>query len=243
MMKVLSIDETAVLTTPEVFVASDGFRLNYRKYSPAIQPGTKVPLVLFMHGAGERGGDNRAQLVHGVPGLVTYLRQTGTPAIVIAPQCPAEPTKWVEVDWGKTSHTMPSEPSRPMKAVLELLDKALASGKVDLDRVYVTGISMGGYATWDIIQRRASDFAAAMPLCGGGDTSLAPRLVNLPLWVFHGEKDGAVPVCRSRDMVAAIKSAGGTKVKYSETPGAGHDIWTAAYSDKEVWDWFFSNRR
>ncbi len=243
MMKVLSIDEAAVFTTPEVHVASDGFRLNYRRYSPVVQPGTKVPLVLFMHGAGERGDDNHAQLVHGVPALVTYLRTTNTPAIVIAPQCPAAPGQWVEVNWGNPSHTMPAEPSRPMKAVFELLDKEMASGKVDPDRVYVTGISMGGYATWDILQRRGADFAAAMPLCGGGDLALAPRLVDIPLWVFHGEKDDAVPVCRSRDMVAAIKAAGGTKVQYRETPGAGHDIWTAAYSEKEVWNWLFSNRK
>lgn len=242
-MNVLPVDSTAVFTTPEVFVPGDGPRLNYRLYKPALQPGAKVPLVLFLHGSGECGSDNRSQLVHCVPALVSYLRAKDAKAIVVAPQCQSMQDGWVDIDCIRRRAAMPAEPTRTMKGVIGLLDSMVASGMVDASRVYVTGLSLGGFGTWDLIQRRAQSFAAAMPLCGGGDVSLAPKLAGLPIWVFHGEKDPAVPVECSREMVRAIDAAGGRKILYSETPGAGHDIWTAAYSDEAVWDWLFEQRK
>lgn len=225
----------------KVFKNAEGEALNYRIYQPENLPdGKKVPLVFFFHGAGERGNDNRAQLKHDVSNLVQYALEK-EPAIVIAPQCPTG-MQWVNTNWSAPSHLMPSMPSMPMKLALQLLQEAISTLPVDPDRVYVTGISMGGYGTWDIIQRKPGLFAAAIPICGGGDTTRAPLLKALPIWAFHGDKDGAVPVSRSRDMFKAIKDCGGN-IQYREYPGAGHDVWTRTYADKTVLVWLFSQKR
>lgn len=126
-----------------------------------------------------------------------------------------------------------------MRMAMELLDKIMADKHIDKNRIYVTGLSMGGFATWEILQRESAKFAAAMPVCGGADLRYANQMLNLPLWVFHGDADATVPVKRSRDMVAAINSAGG-HAKYTEYPGVGHDAWRKTYSDPAVWDWLFS---
>lgn len=231
----------ADLTTPQTFQTPEGEVLKYRIHVPANLPaGKKVPLVLFLHGAGERGDDNVAQLKHGVADLIRFGMTNGE-AIVIAPQCPAG-TQWVNTNWSAPSHLMPSMPSTPMKLALLLLQDALSKMPVDPDRVYVTGISMGGYGVWDILQRKPALFAAAIPICGGGDTTLAPKLKNIPIRVFHGEKDSAVMVSRSRDMVKALQNCGG-KVQYREYPNAGHDVWTRTYADKTVLKWLFDQRR
>ena len=230
----------AELTTPEIYKADSGETLNYRIFLPAnIPAGKRVPLVFFFHGAGERGDDNLAQLKHGVTDLIRYAMTNG-PAIVIAPQCPKE-LQWVNTNWSAPSHIMPSMPSTPMKLALLLLQDKMATLPVDPSRVYVTGVSMGGYGTWDVIQRKPDLFAAAIPICGGGDATRAPSLKNIPIWAFHGDKDTAVPVTRSRDMVAALKACGG-KVQYREYPGAGHDVWTRTYADPAVLAWLFSQR-
>ena len=137
---------------------------------------------------------------------------------------------------------MPKGPSESMKLVLELLDKTLKECPVDERRVYVTGLSMGGYGTWDIVQRYPNLFAAAMPMCGGGDPALARTIREVPIWAFHGDSDKAVPVKRSRQMVSALWQCDGN-VRYREYPGVGHNCWEAAYSDAAVLDWFFSQTR
>ncbi len=236
------IAQTAVeLTTPQTFQSAEGESLNYRIHVPQSLPaGRKVPLILFFHGAGERGDDNLAQLKHGVTELIRYSMTNGE-AVVIAPQCPAG-MQWVNTNWSAPSHVMPSMPSTPMKLALLLLQDTLAKLPVDPARVYVTGISMGGYGTWDILQRKPDLFAAAIPICGGGDASLAPKIKQVPTWVFHGDKDAAVPVSRSRDMVKALQACGG-KVQYREYPNAGHNVWTRTYADRAVLDWLFAQRQ
>jgi len=230
------------LTTPEVFKAPSGETLNYRLYLPKNIPADKkLPLVLFLHGAGERGTNNVSQLKHGVMSIIRYGSDSNNPAILLVPQCP-DNQQWVNVPWGAKSHTMPPEPSLPMRLALALLREKMASLPVDPARVYVTGVSMGGYGTWDAVQREPSLFAAAMPVCGGGDTACAPALKGIPIWTFHGDKDGAVPVERSRDMFQALTACGG-KVQYREYPGAGHDVWTRTYSDPSVLAWLFAQRR
>ena len=225
----------------ETFQNSEGETLNYRIYLPAnIPDGKRVPVILFFHGAGERGNDNRAQLKHGVSNLVAYAA-ANSPAIVIAPQCPAG-MQWVNTNWSAPSHIMPSMPSTPMKLALLLLKEKMAKLPIDPNRVYVTGVSMGGYGTWDIIQREPGLFAAAIPICGGGDGKRAQSLKNIPVWAFHGDNDKAVPVSRSRDMVKALKDCGG-KVQYREYPGAGHDVWTRTYADPTVLAWLFAQQR
>jgi predicted peptidase len=219
--------------------ASGKARLPYRLLTPAaVEEKKTYPLVVFLHGAGERGGDNEAQLVHGVADFARASTRRKHPCFLIAPQCPAK-KRWVEVDWTAASHAMPKEPSEPARLVLELVEKLCDELPIDRKRIYLTGLSMGGYATWDLLCRRPDLFAAGLPVCGGGDEAKADRLVNVPIWAFHGEKDPAVKVERSRGMIAAVKKAGG-KPRYTEYAGVAHDSWTRTYRDAAVLDWLFA---
>jgi predicted peptidase len=221
----------------------DDHVLPYRIYQPEkLEKGKKYPLVLFMHGAGERELDNRKQLMrfNTVPFWEKY------PCYVLAPQCPKyvtgkpeEGSTWVRTGFGDASHTMKDQPTWSMQMAIELLDKVMKDKHIDPSRIYITGLSMGGFATWEILQREGDKFAAAVPVCGGADLAYANKLTNIPIWVFHGDADPTVQVKRSRDMVAAITAAGGHP-KYTEYPGVGHDAWTKTYSNMEVWDWLFS---
>lgn len=228
-------DETQART-----ISNGDFVLPYRIHIPPNLPeGQKVPLVLFLHGAGERGDDNARQMIHGIPSLLDYFKNH--PAILLIPQCPKE-MRWVEVHWGDKAHTMPATPSVPMQAVLKLLKQTMQELPVDPRRVYVTGISMGGFGTWDIIQREPDLFAAALPICGGGDTAQAERLANLPVWAFHGQADQVVIPERSRDMIAAIQQAGGRPI-HTEYPGVAHVSWTQTYNNSAVLDWLFAQKK
>ena len=230
------------LTTPEVFTSPTGERLYYRLFLPKNVPADKkLPLVLFLHGAGERGSNNVSQLQHGVMPLILHGETSHDPAILLVPQCPAQ-LKWVDVPWDTPGHSMPEQPSLPMRLALALVLEKAAALPVDPDRVYVTGVSMGGYGTWDALQRAPHLFAAALPICGGGDAARAPTIKHLPIWAFHGDKDDAVPVSRSRDMAKALEACGG-RIQYREYPGMGHDVWTRTYNDNDVLVWFFAQRR
>jgi predicted peptidase len=224
-----------------VFETGKG-KLPYRLLVPDdYDPKKSYPLVIFLHGAGERGTNNEAQLVHGVSAFARETGRKSHPCFLIAPQCPPG-KRWVEVDWSAKAHKMPAEPSEPMALLLELLPQLQKRYSIDPKRIYVTGLSMGGFGTWDLLARRPSAFAAAIPICGGGDESTAARIKDVPVWVFHGDRDGAVKVERSRNMVAALRKAGG-KPKYTEYKGVGHDSWTRTYNDPEVLKWLFAQRR
>lgn len=221
---------------------SGGETLRYRLFMPAPPAAAaKPPLVLFLHGAGERGDDNAAPLKHAA--VEFHRRQDKHPCAVLVPQCPAE-QKWVEVDWSgqEGTGTFPAKPSEPLRLSIEVVDGLIAAGRVDPDRIYVTGLSMGGYGTWYAAGMPGSRFAAAAPVCGGGDPAWAKRYVGLPLWVFHGGDDPIVSVNRSREMVAAVKAAGGNP-DYTEYPGVDHDSWTPTYADDAFHDWLFAQRR
>ncbi len=219
-----------------------GESLNYRLYSPpATADNAKYPLVLFLHGAGERGTENRQQLKYGVRDVLTFMRQTNQPAYILAPQCP--PSKqWVNVPWDEDSHTMPENPSTPMRLTLELMDTLISNLAVDPNRLYVTGLSMGGFGTWDVIQRRPAQFAAALPVCGGGDTQLAGTIKDIPVWICHGDRDSVVSVIRARDMVDALKKAGASP-RYTEYHNRGHSTWGPTYHNNTILDWFFSQKK
>ncbi len=227
----------------ETHTFQDGdFALNYRIYIPPdLKPGEKIPLVLFFHGAGERGDNNIRQLHHAIPGLFSFVKKNAIPAIIVAPQCPSG-MQWVDVPWGGLSHTMPPKPSKPMHAAMALLQDCLKSLPVDDSRIYVCGISMGGFGTWDIVQREPETFAAALPVCGGGDTAEAPKLKELPIWTFHGDQDQTVKTSRSRDMIEAVKAGGGNP-KYTEYPGVGHNSWTQTFANAEVLQWLFTQKK
>ncbi len=218
--------------------------LLYRLMTPAgydTHPDRKYPLVIFLHGAGERGDDNTKQLIHGVAEFARDENRTKYPCFLIAPQCP-EGKRWVEVDWSADTHTMPAEPGEQARLVLELIAALQKEFRIDEKRIYLTGLSMGGYGTWDLLCRKPELFAAGLPICGGGDEKQAKKLVNVPIWAFHGDKDTAVKPQRSRNMIKAIEAAGG-KPKYTEYPGVGHDSWTQTYRDPRVMAWLFEQKK
>jgi len=224
---------------------SQGLTLPYRLFkvkNPTA--GSKYPLILFLHGAGERGDNNTSQLMANAGATVwaSDAHQAKHPAYVIAPQCPTG-KQWVDTDWTLGSYSTTTVPvSDQLTTALEIADAVAAEFGTDPARQYITGLSMGGYGTWDAVVRNPTRFAAALPICGAGDLSKVDLLKLLPLWTFHGDADGTVPVKGTRDMVAALKAVGST-VQYSEYPGVGHDAWTMTYANEEVIDWLFENQK
>ncbi len=228
-------------TEPREFTGANGSVFRYRVAEKAAPEGGKVPLVLFMHGAGERGDDNKRQLNYSAYEIVKWLDAHEAGFRFIAGQVP-DGKQWVDVPWGAKRHDMPEEPSVTMALQLELLDAFLADPLIDTNRIYATGLSMGGYGTWDIICRRPDVFAAAIPICGGCDLAQAPRIAHIPVWAFHGSNDNVVPVCRSRGIMSALWAAG-SNAHYREYPDWGHGVWSATYCDKAVLAWLFKQKR
>lgn len=201
------------------------------------------PLVLFLHGAGERGEDNQAQLKWGGPQLVTDLQKAGK-CFVVAPQCPIG-KQWVNTPWSKGSYSTEKVAiSAELAMAIETVEKVAAEFRIDRSRFYVMGLSMGGFGTWDAITRRPDLFAAAVPICGGADPSAAEKVKPVRVWTFHGDADTAVPVSGTREMVAALRKAGATDetLKYDEYPGVGHNCWTKAWSTEGLWTWLLAQR-
>src|SRR4051812_12672147 len=162
---------------------ADG-ELNARLLPPAKHEG-KVPLVVILHGAGERGSDNSAQLKYGAP--LFEKANEKYPCYVLVPQCPKD-QKWVDWDWSKAFTNQPAEMTWPTKVLMQMIEEFPKNNPdVDTDRIYLTGLSMGGYGTWDLLTRFPERFAAGIPICGGGDTSKAAALVKIPIWAFHGD--------------------------------------------------------
>ncbi len=224
------------------FSGTDGAKLPYRLLQPAnIEPGKKYPLVIFLHGAGERGSDNKAQLKHGVGAFARADSREQFPCFVFAPQCPKD-KKWVDMEWGGATGTAPADPGATQTLMLAAVAAIEKEFPIDPDRIYVTGLSMGGYATWDLITRHPQKFAAAIPVCGGGDKEKAAAATPVPVWAFHGLADNVVLPVRSQDMVAGLRAAGGTAA-LTEFPGVAHDSWTMAYSEPNLLHWLFAQRR
>ena len=240
---VLAADSVQDVYEAKTYQGPDGQALPYRFLTPEkIEPGKRYPLVLFMHGAGERGTDNAKQIIHYFAAeLIKPENREKYPCFAVCPQCPEE-CRWVEVDWTLPAHTMPEKASVPLGLALELIDKLAGELPVDKGRIYVTGLSMGGFGTWDAIQRRPEFFAAAIPICGGGDTAEAPKLKKLPIWAFHGDKDTSVQPVRTTAMIEAICQAGG-EPKMTIYPGVDHHSWNRTYADPEVWAWLFAQKR
>lgn len=231
--------DVKTLLEKKTFVDPVGNKLNYRFLKPeVVEPGKKYPLVIFLHGAGERGDDNTKQMVHGIPEFIRPDMRRDYPCFLIAPQCP-EFRRWVEVDWSASAHKLPKDASEPASLVIDLLAQLAHDLPIDTKRIYLTGLSMGGYGTWDLIARRPDLFAAAVPICGGGDEGTAERFAKMPIWVFHGAKDTGVKPERSRNMIAALKKAGG-QPRYTEYPEVGHNSWAPAYREPELYKWLFA---
>ena len=221
-------------------VVVDGATYGYRLLAPrADLRDVERPLVVFLHGAGERGDDNLRQLTWLPQRLAQPELRERHPCYLLALQCPGD-ERWVDVEWGRSEpQPMPAAPTRAMRAVVRALDDVLQRGGVDRARVYLTGLSMGGYGTWDLSMRSAETFAAALAICGGGDPDRVAALVGMPVQVWHGADDPVVPVAQSRAMVAAFRERE-MPVGYFELDGVGHDAWRAAYGDDGGLDWLFA---
>jgi predicted peptidase len=240
-IKAPTVDPAAVFEAGE-FRDAGGDVLHYRLLKPlSTTPGEKYPLVLFLHGAGERGDDNKLQLFHGCRDLAAEAMRRRHPAFVVVPQCPAE-KKWVEVPWDAASHKMPEQISNPLRLTLALIESLEKELPIDQDRRYGVGLSMGGFGIWDILQRRPELLTAAAPICAGGDPAYAARFAQTPVWAFHGDADATVAVNRSREMVAALRAAGGRPI-YTEYEGVGHNSWSETFANRLLWDWLFTQRR
>jgi len=216
-------------------------QLPYRLHVPDIENGRTYPLILYFHGAGERGTDNEISLKNGVLNFVSDYNLINNPCFILVPQCNKH-YRWVETDWNAPFHTQPNEMSVPMRATKELLSEIIKNYPIDTDRLYVTGLSMGGFATWDIISRFPDMFAAAIAVCGGGDETTAERISHIPIWAFHGSNDKVVLPFRTVNMVDAIRKNGGNAI-LTIYEGMEHNVWSNTYSNQEVIDWLFRQRK
>ena len=224
----------------ETLVSSDGYVMPYRLYVPKnYDCGETYPLMIFLHGAGERGSDNKLNIEVALPHVFDSESSPARKSIIIAPQCP-EDRQWVYTPWERGNYSVDEiVESRECEAVMEILKTVASVYNVDRSRIYVTGLSMGGFGTWDLMARHSDIFAAGMPVCGGGDPSMAKAYASIPIRTFHGAHDGAVPVDGTRELYAAIKAAGG-RIKYVEFEDMDHGIWDDVYSDRgNIW-WLFS---
>jgi predicted peptidase len=205
----------------------------------------KYPLVLFLHGAGERGSDNEKQLIHGAKQFLKPSTRKKFPAIVVFPQCP-EQAYWSSVTIGRNTTPLQltfdyhSPVPEPLRQSIELVQDLMQHEAVDARRVYITGLSMGGMGTFEAVYRHPDLFAAALPICGGGDT-LMYQHVNTSFWIFHGAADQVVDVNFSRAMVAKLKSLK-VKTKYTEYPGVNHNSWDTAFAEPKFLKWMFSHK-
>lgn len=214
---------------PRMFTNSLG-RLPYRLFVPPnYLPANKYPLVLFLHGAGERGKDNRLQLTGQIGELVfvSAVNQSKHPCFMVAPQCP------LNIEW--TDSTVRGQ-------VFGILTQLQNEFNVDQDRLYITGLSLGGTGTWDYVTRETNVFAAAVPMSAVGASGRAKQISQMPTWTFHAANDPQVSVSESDDMISALKNAGGNPV-YTKYQTGGHAIWTTAYNTPVLVDWVMAQKR
>jgi predicted peptidase len=231
------------------FKYSDGKVLPYRiLYPEGYDKAKKYPLVLFLHGAGERGSDNEKQLMHGSKMFLTAENRKNFPTIVVFPQCP-ENSYWssVSIDRNKTPLTFEFNYDNtitwPLDAVQKLVIQIQTSEATDKKRCYVTGLSMGGMGTFEIVYRFPKLFAAAMPICGGGDAiRYDERIKKTAFWVFHGDADAVVNVNESRAMVNKLKSLK-VSTTYTEYPNVNHSSWDNAFAEPTFLSWMFEKRK
>ena len=236
--------DMASLFRAEAFTSSKGTKLNYRIYIPENYDKEKsYPLILFLHGADQRGNDNYSQIKVGISEAFKDTSSEIYNCIVVAPQCPAD-DKWVNVKaWTFVDYDATTiRESESLAAVVELLANIQTKYSVDENRLYATGLSMGGYGTWDLLVRHPKLFAAAMPLCGGADYRQASRVKKIPIWTFHGEADTVVPCIGTEKMVAALREIGGN-CKYTPIPDAGHAIWVDVYAREDIIPWLLSHSK
>lgn len=241
-MSIFSADE---LYEKREFVFK-GDTLRYRVLFPEnYDKNRSYPMVLFLHGSGERGCDNEKQLLHGSEQFIEENNRKDFPSIVIFPQCP-EDEYWVEMNrLGNGDFEFPEKPkiTKPLFLVKKLLDSYVKTESVDKKRIYVLGISMGGMGTYDLIIRYPKYFAAAVPICGGVNTDRLKKVKKMPIRIFHGGNDLLVSREYSRNAHIELKAEGSQKVEYIEFPGVGHDSWTKAFAYPDFLGWMYYQSR
>lgn len=211
----------------KTFKNADGTASPYVVFVPHDYDGKKeCPVILFLHGSGETKGGSKQPVDVGIGPAIKEQEKT-FPFIVVIPQ--SEKRTW-------------RAESDDAKRALAMLDETLKAYKTDSKRVYLTGLSMGGYGTWSLAAAHPDRWAAIAPVCGGGNPKDAEKIKGIPCWCFHGDKDNAVPVKRSQEMVEAIKKAGGSP-KYTEYPGVGHNSWDMAYAEKGLFPWLLEQKK
>jgi predicted peptidase len=225
--------------------------LRYRILYPKNYVKSKAyPVITFLHGSGERGNNNEAQLTHGGKLFLNDTLRNEFPAIVIFPQCPRDSMwRYITSKRDTTSPTgrlidfsMTASVPTPTRLVKMLLDSLVKRKVADAKRMYIGGLSLGGFGTFNMIERYPGYFAAAFPICGGGDTASAKRFAkNTAVWIFHGDKDQSVSVQYSRDYYAALKKLN-AEVRYTEYPNVGHNSWDNAFAEKDLMYWMFRKK-
>ncbi len=244
------------------FSAPNGLELPYRLFTPPSKVRGKIPLVVFLHGRGDRGTDNGKKIYENTGLFMNHLSlvgpnmQTKYPCYVLVPQCS---DKTVNEEWAKWvgnspetpfkglgkdgSYIMHDEPSESGAATLALIEEQIKSHSIDPDRVYLIGLSMGGFGTWEFTARRPDLFAAAVPMAGFSDPSQLQKIKHIPFWLFHGDADKSNPVDGSRTMYRLLKEAD-ADVKYTEYAGADHgESFKIAFQEPEIIPWMFSKKR
>jgi predicted peptidase len=224
--------------------------LPYRLLLPKdYNPSKKYPLILFLHGSGERGNDNQAQLIHGSSLFLRDSIRENYKAIVVFPQCPSN-SFWSNVNIVTDSiqktrvfnFQADGAPTTSMKLVLGLLNYLHGKYQLDDKRIYVGGLSMGGMGTFELVRRKPKLFAAAFPICGGANAATARKLKAPSWWIFHGLKDNVVDPVYSKTMAAALKDEG-ARVKLTLYPEANHNSWDSAFAEKDLMSWLFSQHK
>jgi len=209
-----------------VYRDAEGKEHKYVLFVPADYKGDRAyPVVLFLHGSGESGTDGKKQAGQGL-GNAIKKREKDFPALAVFPQS------------AKRTWKADSDDAQRALKILEVVQKEY---KTDPKRVYLTGLSMGGFGTWSLAAKYPDQWAAIVPICGGGNPADADKIKHIPCWNFHGDEDKAVKVTMSRDMIAALEKAGG-KPKYTEYPGVGHNSWDKAYATPELWEWLLQQK-
>jgi len=238
----LSVYSQQSLWSKETYKNTKGDSLLYRQLYPDANRVRKYPLVIFLHGSGERGNDNEAQLKWGAHNFASDKNLTLYPAFVIAPQCPTG-AGWANISTrNRDELTMATAPSKTMELLMELIQQTIKKFPVDTNRIYITGLSMGGFGTFDAISRYPNLFAAAVPVCGGGDISKVPLIKNIPMWIVTGAEDSSVSPVYSIEMTRALQKAG-AHPGFTQYPEVGHFSWIMAYSDALIMEWLFRQRK
>ena len=249
LLKKKAVDHALDIYLKKEYIYAEGKVLPYRILYPAnYDKNKKYPLLLFLHGSGERGKDNEKQLVWGSKLFITEENRKIFPAIVVFPQCPEE-SFWAVLKVDRTVQPVKfefdytTEPAWPLVAANELVKKLSNEEGVDKSRIYISGLSMGGMGTFESVYRYPDLYAAALPICGGGDVNhYDKRIKKTAFWIFHGTADAAVNVKLSQEMVAKLKELK-AEVKYSEYSGVNHDSWNNAFAEPEYLSWMLSHKK